>query len=234
MSTTEANATAAANELALANDVDLSQVEGTGTDGKITVSDVRSYIEASGAEVVPVDEATIDALRAEAEWEQPPGEQVPTGTVAEGSLTPPLEGEETTLPETVVGGVPGEVPVEAPELDYGNLTPYEGEPAAGEVEEIDEEVQAVVREGDWVKVVPEEAPARLVGSDWVVERSTIHRTTGPSNISNDIVEYQKPDDPLLIKSRLTGERFQVTREQLELPGSPTASTAEPAVEEEEE
>jgi len=64
---TTANATPAAVELAKANDVDLADVEGTGTDGKVTVDDVRAYVEDQGDELVPVDQDTIDGLREDAE-----------------------------------------------------------------------------------------------------------------------------------------------------------------------
>ena len=56
MSTQEVNATPAAIELAQVNNVDIDDVEGTGTDGKVTVDDVRGYIEDSGDEVTPVED----------------------------------------------------------------------------------------------------------------------------------------------------------------------------------
>lgn len=62
MSTPEVNATPAAVELAAANQVDLEDVEGTGTDGRVTVDDVRSYVEDSGEDLVPVDQETIDSM----------------------------------------------------------------------------------------------------------------------------------------------------------------------------
>lgn len=68
MSNTEdVNATPAAVELASANDLDVSEVEGTGEGGKVTVGDVRDHIEAQGDEVTPVDQETVDQLRADAE-----------------------------------------------------------------------------------------------------------------------------------------------------------------------
>lgn len=67
MSEAEVSATPAAAELAEANEVDLSEVEGTGSGGKVTVSDVQDHIEAGGGEVVPVDPDRIDEMRDEAE-----------------------------------------------------------------------------------------------------------------------------------------------------------------------
>ena len=40
----QVNATDAAFDLAAENDVDLADIEGTGTDGKVTVSDVRDFL----------------------------------------------------------------------------------------------------------------------------------------------------------------------------------------------
>lgn len=127
-----------------------------------------------------------------------------------------------TDPET--GEIILVAPEPAEEVDYGNLTPYEGVEAAGEVESLEvDEIETPAREGMWVRVKVSEAPERLAGSDFVVERATLHRSTGPSTISNDKVEYQLPDDPLLIRSRNTGERFQVTRSQVELPSDERAA-----------
>jgi hypothetical protein len=69
MSSQEVNATPAAIELAQVNNVDIDDVEGTGADGRVTVDDVRGYIEDSGDEVTPVDQTRIDELRDEANGE---------------------------------------------------------------------------------------------------------------------------------------------------------------------
>jgi e3 binding domain len=60
MSEAEVSATPAAVELAEANEVDLTEVEGTGSGGKVTVSDVQDHIEAEGGEVVAVEDPTAE------------------------------------------------------------------------------------------------------------------------------------------------------------------------------
>ncbi len=60
MSEAEVSATPAAAELAEANEVDLAEVEGTGSGGKVTVSDVQDHIEAGGGEVVAVEDSTAE------------------------------------------------------------------------------------------------------------------------------------------------------------------------------
>jgi hypothetical protein len=107
MSTQEANATPAAAELASVNDVDLNDVEGTGTDGKITVDDVRTYIEDQGDEVVPVDQSKIDELRGEAE-----------GGATTGVIGGPTPSENMTAEQ-----LPGDTDVE----DLDSETEHEGE-----------------------------------------------------------------------------------------------------------
>jgi len=109
---TTANATPAAVELAKANDVDLADVEGTGTDGKVTVDDVRAYVEDSGDELVPVDQDTIDGLREDAA----PGTEGDATTGVIGGPTP----SENLSPEQL----PGDVDVE--DLDDSE---HEGEHA---------------------------------------------------------------------------------------------------------
>ncbi|RPJ55692.1 MAG: hypothetical protein EHM23_25425 [Acidobacteria bacterium] len=106
MSTQEVNATPAAIELAQVNNVDIDDVEGTGTDGKVTVDDVRGYIEDSGDEVTPVDQTRIDELRDEA-----------TGGATTGVIGGPTPSENMTAEQ-----LPGDVDVE--DLDD---TEHEGE-----------------------------------------------------------------------------------------------------------
>jgi hypothetical protein len=106
MSTQEVNATPAAIELAQVNNVDIDDVDGTGTDGKVTVDDVRAYIEEQGDEVTPVSQEKIDELRGEAE-----------GGATTGVIGGPTPSENMTAEQ-----LPGDVDVE--DLDD---TEYEGE-----------------------------------------------------------------------------------------------------------
>jgi pyruvate/2-oxoglutarate dehydrogenase complex dihydrolipoamide acyltransferase (E2) component len=87
MSEAEVPATPAAAELAQVNEVDLTEVEGTGAGGKVTVADVTAHVEDRGDEVVPVDQSKIDELRDEAEG----NDLKPiTGNGAEPSETAPV------------------------------------------------------------------------------------------------------------------------------------------------
>ena len=82
-----------------------------------------------------------------------------------------------------------------------------------EVEELDAELLPVVREGQWVRL--HEGDGILVNRDYSVTRATLRRTTGPSTQSPDKIEYQLDTDPILVKSRDTGEELEVARSQVE-------------------
>jgi pyruvate/2-oxoglutarate dehydrogenase complex dihydrolipoamide acyltransferase (E2) component len=87
MSEAEVSATPAAAELAEANEVDLAEVEGTGSGGKVTVADVTAHVEAQGDEVVPVEDPTAEeGAEDEGENELKPI----TGNGAEPSETAPV------------------------------------------------------------------------------------------------------------------------------------------------
>jgi len=156
MSTPEVNATPAAVELAAANQVDLEDVEGTGTDGRVTVDDVRSYVEDSGEDLVPVDQETIDSMRDEAD------------SGDDGEASEPNPETDTALEEyDSTGPKPSEkVP---PAFADGELD-REDIPEA----EYEGEKPALVLAGYWVKLgsdddVPEEfwgAIAAVVESPW--------------------------------------------------------------------
>ncbi|RPJ49842.1 MAG: hypothetical protein EHM23_36105 [Acidobacteria bacterium] len=103
----EVSATPAAVDLAAANEVDLEEVEGTGSGGKITVDDVRTAVEERGDDVIETQ--TLDP-------ETAPGTEGDATTGVIGGPTP----SENLTPEQL----PGDVDVE--DLDDSE---HEGEHA---------------------------------------------------------------------------------------------------------
>lgn len=94
MSEAEVSATPAAVDLAAANEVDIAEVEGTGSGGKVTVDDVRAHVEDQGDTVVETQTLDPEQLPAdEGENELKPI----TGNGAEPSETAPVP--EFTLDE---------------------------------------------------------------------------------------------------------------------------------------
>lgn len=75
-----------------------------------------------------------------------------------------------------------------------------------------DEVNPVIRVGDWVRLGPNKAiPDHAVGRDAAVVRASIRRSEGLDGISDVGYEYQLDSDPFLVRLRDTNEEFQVTR-----------------------
>lgn len=85
MSEAEVSATPAAVDLAAANEVDIAEVEGTGSGGKVTVDDVRAHVEDQGDTVVETQTLDPEQLPADENELKPI-----TGNGAEPSETAPV------------------------------------------------------------------------------------------------------------------------------------------------
>jgi len=188
MSTQEVNATPAAIELAQVNDVDIDDVDGTGTDGKVTVDDVRSYIEEQGDEVQPVSQERIDELRdetGEGDAEAPAG-------VTPGMPTP----SEQMTPEQLPG-----------DTDVADLddTEYEGEKPA------------LILAGYWVKLGADDAvPEEHVGSIASVVESPWTNVPFAGDSETEITGYRFDEEKdYLVRTRgTTEETFEIPAEAI--------------------
>jgi hypothetical protein len=87
----DVEATDAARNLAEENNVDLTSVQGTGSDGRITVEDVREAIDQLNAEETGDEEVEVDSGEVTSPGEPVIGSQVPTVPIIDesGSNIPP-------------------------------------------------------------------------------------------------------------------------------------------------
>jgi hypothetical protein len=188
MSTQEVNATPAAIELAQVNNVDIDDVEGSGADGRVTVDDVRSYIEDQGDEVTPVDQSRIDELRGEA------------GAGTEGPATTGVIGGPTPSENMTAEQLPGDTDVE--DLDDSE---HEGEHPP------------LILAGYWVKLgVHESVEDEFVGSIASVVESPWTNVPFAGDTEETITGYRFDEDKdFLVKLRGANEAiFEVPAEAI--------------------